>query len=131
MKKIMLILSAAVLLLCLINCSSEEKNKGRFAKNIPICIKQKIEKDYSVWRADEYCSADDTPKIYIFLDHPSVTLNMMGYDENCNFFLIEAGENTWNPLNPDCFVWGYLLSDGTIEYKEDIYHFKRTVFTQK
>jgi len=131
MKKIMLILSAAVLLLCTTTCNSDEKNKGAFAKNIPKCLKQKIENSNWIWRADEYCSTHDTRKIYIYYYHPSETLTMMGYDEYCNFFMVEPEEGTPNPNDPNGFVWGFLLSDGTIEYEEDIYHFKRIVFTQK
>ena len=120
MKKMMLILSAALLLLCLTNCNSE---KNRFAENIPICIKQKV--NDQIVRIDEYCSTDDTKRIYVFFHEPTLPYSGVVYDEDCNFFLIKWGP--CNPLNPG----GFMLSDGTIEYKDDIYHFKRTVFKQK
>jgi len=129
MKKIILILSAAVLLLCTTTCNSEETNKGRFAKNIPACIKQTIKDDILIIQVEEYCSTDGTKKIYTFLSFHSP--GIIGYDENCNLLFIQTEE--WRPLDPDGFVWGFLLPDGTIKYKyeEDIYHFKRIVFTQK
>jgi len=133
MKKIMLFLSAAVLLLCATTCDSEEKNKGRFAKNIPVCIKERIKDDGWIVRADEYCSTDDAKKIYNFVHCPFPFLDtmMFWYDENCNFFLVQSEEYPVRVFNPDDWVWGFLLPDKTIEYKEDIYHFKRIVFTQK
>ena len=133
----MLILSVAVLLLCLTNCNSEEE-KGDFAKNIPACIKKTIKGSDWVIFVDEYCTKNATKKIYAFLtenDHSSLPYILMGYDKNCNEFLInEEGAPSFNPIPPyppGLFVYATLFPDGTIEYKDDIYHFKRTVFKQK
>jgi hypothetical protein len=130
-KNIIVILSIIALLLCISACEREYKNKGRFEKNIPACIKELIKGQGWVIRAEEYCSKDDTKKIYLFLDHPQSTVCLIGYNENCNYFLVKSDEYDCNTLNPDCWVWGEMLPDGTIEYKEDIYRFNRVVFTQK
>ena len=130
MRKIMLFLSAAILLLCVTTCSSDE-NKGRFKKNIPECIKQKIKDQDWIIRADEYCSKDNIKKIYIIYDHPQSIICLIGYDENCDEFLVKSDEYNCKPLNPECFVWGEMLPDGTIEYGGDIYRFKRVVFKQR
>jgi len=129
MKKIILALCAAALLLCTTTCSSEETNKGRYAKNIPACVKGKIKSTDVIFRADEYCSTDGAKRIYDFATPPAymVTWN----DEECNgFMVVEREAPSLNP-NQDDWDMGYLLPDGTIEYKNDFYHFKRIVFTQK
>ena len=131
MKKVILLLCAAVLLLCLTSCNSDEIYKGRFAKNIPACVKQRIKEQDWVIRAEEYCSKDDTKKIYIFNEHPQSTVCLFGYDENCNNFIVKSDEYDCRALRPECFVWGEMLPDGTIEYEEDIYSFKRIVFKQR
>jgi len=131
MKKVILLLCAAVLLLCLTSCNSDEIYKGRFAKNIPACVKQRIKEQDWVIRAEEYCSKGNTKKIYIFIDHPLSTLCPMGYDENCSYFLVKSDEYNCNPNAPSCWVWGEMLPNGTIEYKEEIYHFNRIVFKQR
>ena len=51
----------------------------------------------------------------------------MGYDENCNFFFIEQEGSPWHALYSE----GLVLPDGTIAYRENIYHFKRIVYKQK
>ena len=119
----MLSLSVVLFLLCAIAGCSKEKNS--LAKNIPECVKRHI--DNSICRVDEYCSIDNT-KIYVLFDcyTPPIYLTM-GYDENCNFFFIEQEGSPWHANEPGAFV----LPDGTIEYREDIYHFKRTVYLNK
>jgi len=129
MKKLILFLSAAVLLLCTTTCSSEDENKGRFARNIPTCIKEIIKDSPSITRCGEYCSTDDTKKIYELVGPPG--FGSTGFDENCNLFLIPSEEFPIIVTNPDDWDWAFVLPDGTIKYKEDIYHFKRVVFTQK
>jgi len=116
------------LLFCATTCS---KNKDFLAKNIPECIKQHIKEQSWVICVEEYCSKNDTKKIYIFKNHPSFKVCLMGYDENCNLFLVKSDEYNCIPNDPDEWVWGEVLPDGTIEYKDDIYHFKRIVFTKK
>ena len=129
MKKIILFLSVAALLLCTTTCSSEEKNKGIFKKNVPECVKKMIKNTNVILRADEYCSTDDTKRIYDFVSPPNYIV--MWNDEKCNaFFVVEKGLPSLNP-NQDNWIKGYLLPNGTIEYKDDIYHFKRIVFTKK
>ena len=126
MKRITLLLSAAILLLCTTTCNSEE-NKGRFAKNIPVCVKERIRENKEVCCVDEYCNIGDIKKIYIFFDHFTLPYITMGFNEDCKFFFIKQEGSPWIALNPE----GFVLPDETIEYKEDIYHFKRTVFKQK
>jgi len=121
------VLGVVVLLLCATTC---KKNSEPFAKNIPECIKQHIKGQSWVISADEYYNKDDIKRIYIFNDHPSSKVCLIGYDENCNFFFIKSDDYNCMPLNPDEWVWGEMLPDGTIEYKEDIYLFKRVVFTK-
>ena len=123
MKKVMLSLSVVLCLLCAIMGCSKEKTS--FAKNIPECIKEMINKQ--TYRVDEYCSVDDTLSLYVFFDEVTLPNITLGYDENCNFFFIEQEGSPWHALEPGAFV----LPDGTIEYKEDIYHFKRTVYLNK
>jgi len=120
MKKVMLCLSVALFLLCTIICCSKEKET-----KIPECIKKNI--DNSICRVDEYCSIDDTKSIYVFFDcyTPPIYLTM-AFDENCNFFFIEQEGSPWHALYSE----GFALPDGTIEYREDIYHFNRIVFKQ-
>ncbi|MCL2289290.1 MAG: hypothetical protein FWC34_01090 [Bacteroidetes bacterium] len=129
MKKMILFLSAVILLLCLTTCKSDEENKGRYAKNIPDCVKEKIKNSPGIIRCREYCNTEGTKKIYELV-FPS-GFGTMGLNESCKSFLIESEEYTPIPASPDLWDWGYLLPDGTMEYKEDIYHFKRIVFTQK
>ena len=133
----MVFLSVIALLLCINSCDPEYKNKGRFAKDIPKCIKQSIEKE-RVIRADEYCVPNGMKKIYHFiledvmLHGELVSWPPQMYDENCNFLFIQTEEFTWIPSpHIDNLVFGYLLPDGTIEYEDVIYRFKRVVFTQK
>jgi len=125
MKKIILFLGVTILLLCVTNCSSEETKKGRFAKEVPTCIQQKVNEQ--IVRIDEYCSTDDTKRIYVVFDHFTLPYISTGYDENCRLFFIKQEGSPWVALNPE----GFVLPDETIEYQEDIYCFKRTVFTQK
>jgi hypothetical protein len=79
------------------------------------------------YRVDEYCSVDDTLSLYVFFDEFTLPYITTGYDENCNLFFIEQEGSPWHALYSE----GLVLPDGTIEYREDIYHFKRTVYKQK
>jgi hypothetical protein len=120
MKKVMLGLSVALCLVCaIIGCSKENETK------IPACIKERI--NNQICRVDEYCSVDDSLSLYVFFDEVTLPYITLGYDENCNFFFIEQEGSPWHALEPGAFV----LPDGTIEYREDIYHFKRTVYLNK
>lgn len=54
------------------------------------------------------------------------------YDEHCAFLLINMEDYTWTPSSSlDDMPIGNFLPNGTIEYKDEIYHFTRIVFTQK
>ena len=130
MKKVMLFLSVTICLVCAIICCSKEKNS--FAKNVPECIKERIKDNYC-WRIKEYCTTDGTKRTYNFLSNPSQSISATWYDDNCNFSLVNSEEDPVHVLEPDdpIWNWGYLLPDGTIEYREDIYHFKRTVYLNK
>ena len=99
-----------------------------YAKNIPECIKQQIKQQI---RVEEYSCKEDIKKIYIFIDPPPFKVCLMGYDDNCNLFLVKSNEYDCRPLEPKEWMWGEMLPDRTIEYKEVVYYFKRNVFTKK
>jgi hypothetical protein len=137
MRKIGLIFGTIALMFYINACEPEYKNKGKFANGIPKCIKQSIKKD-RVIIAEEYCASDGIKKIYrlimedvIWKGKPAHWPDQM-YDENCNRLMIDTEEFAWNPA-PECgdLVVGYLFPNGTIEYNDVIYSFKRIVFTQK
>jgi hypothetical protein len=64
-----------------------------------------------IMNVKEYCSMDGNKKIYTY---NVLEMGSIGYDENCNTFLLQSEENTINPIDPDYWVWIFLLSDGTI-----------------
>jgi len=121
--------SYVLLVFLLYSATTCSKKSDSFAKNVPECIKQHIKGQTWVICVEEYCSQDDTQAIYIFHDRSKICL--IGYDENCKLFLVKSEEYNCNPFNPSCWLWGEMLPDGTIEFKEDIYHFKRIIFTKK
>jgi len=131
-------LGVIALLLCVTTC---KKNSDFFAKNIPECIKQKIKADDLIINAEEYCTQDGVKKIYRFKMRKvifnkddfrdTIQIPPQTWDENCNLFLLDSDEGTFKPLNPEEWVWANLLPDGTIKYKDNIYHFERIVFTRK
>ena len=107
-------------------------NKGHFAKDIPVCIKQKIEEDctvvlveeyyISMYSLDEYCNV--AKRIYIFTHDMVSFLRLDGYDENCNHFFIG------NDLDP-VFGVAEFLPDGSVKYNKKEYSLSRIVFKQK
>jgi hypothetical protein len=133
-KNIIVILSIIALLLCINACEREYRNKGRFEKNIPACIKQTIKEGWIV-SAEEYCSTDGAKRIYRFMMGDVIFNDIVikqspeMMDDECNEFFVEFDE--YPTLIPAELERGYSLPDGTIEFKEDIYHFKRIVFTKK
>jgi len=136
-KHLTVLWSYGLMVFLLFSATTCSKNKDYLAKNIPECIKQKIKDDNLIVSAEEYCTPDGIKKIYCFIMGEVIFKGCVlqpppqTWDDNCNLFLLDSDEYTPNPLNPDEWVWGYLLPDGTIEYKENIYHFKRIVFTKK
>jgi len=137
MKRIIVLLSAITLLLCINAC--EPQNKGHFEKGIPKCLKQTIKEVCEITSVEEYCNENGTKKIYHILDNMAkgeIRTSLLMCDENCSNFIAWGEENPPRPLNPNDSIWNamdfsYLLQDGTIEHKGEIYHFKRIVFTQK
>jgi len=130
MKKMILFLSIVALTLCIISCEKAPRNKGHFSKDIPKCLQQLVKENLSITYVEEYCSVDGSKKLYNPMP-PAIGLLM--YDENCKFVTVQSEEYPWHVVEPEdpIFNWGYLLPDGTVDYKENIYHFKRIVFTQK
>jgi hypothetical protein len=139
MKRI-LIVSTFLLLIAIVfsACEKRCKNKGSFAKNIPECIKESIKKDCGVVCTEEYFAFNGTNTIYRFIMKDVVWEGTpmhypdQAYDENCNFILLQTEEHEYNSgLSGGEVIFAYLLSNGTIEYDDVIYNFKRIVFTQK
>ena len=137
----MILLIAITLLFCINACEKEIENKGRVKKNIPECVKEKIKHDLGIATAEEYCNEDGTKKIYYLIytkdslkGFPPPPLSYV-YAEDCDGLFVQMADN------PIIFVLGdgtimntpvaTLYPNGTMEYKGDIYYFKRTVFTQR
>ena len=136
MKKIIVLLNAILLLLCINACEPTLRNKGHFEKNIPKCLKQTIMNDYWIRSVKEYCTENGAKKIYYIDDAGrSWAGNFLTiYDENCNAWLMWTEENPPRPAPNDWFddsSYTCLLSDGTIRHESELYYFKRIVFTQK
>ena len=136
MKRNVLLL-AIIALLGINACEKQPQNKGHFEKNIPKCLKEQVKQDRSIESVKEYCNENGTERIYYFdygenpiwqgFENP-----LWVYDENCSFLAINSEDHTWIPSSSlDDMPIGNFLPNGTIEYKDEIYHFKRIVFTQK
>ena len=130
MKKVMLFLSVTLCLVCAISSCSKEKKDDRFEKNVPFCIKQYLIENNWIMSANEYCTNEGAKRIYNFLYNSSQPYGTLWRDEQCNLFIVESEEGTLGGELPEGWGLGYLFHDGTIEYRDDIYHFNRIVFTQ-
>jgi hypothetical protein len=118
-------------------CEKYPKNKGNFERKIPPCIKENIKNWIGVICVEEYCTKGGTRKIYHFIYKEGTFMAypapLFVYDENCSSLLIQTEENPFivNPDHIDVTMFGTMYPNGTIEYKDEIYSFKRIVFTQK
>ncbi|MDR2970500.1 MAG: hypothetical protein LBU83_01025 [Bacteroidales bacterium] len=130
MKIVIPILSIVAFILWLTSCEKAPKNKDYLAKDFPKCLQQLIKEDLSITYVEEYCSEDGSKKLYNPMP-PEIGLLM--YEENCKFVTVQSEKYPWTVNAPEdpIFNWGYLLSDGTVDYKGNIYHLKRIVFTKK
>ena len=75
----------------------------------------------------EYCNTNGSKRIYCFKDfeRPDVTF-LTAYDEDCFMLQLLLWRYPENSVFPHK-GYALILSDGTIEYKGDIYHFNRVV----
>ena len=140
MNRRILIVSTFLLLIAIgfSACEKRCRNKGSFAKNIPECIKKSIKEHCGVVCVEEYYAPNGTDKIYRFIMEDVILHGTpmhwpdQAYDENCNIILLQTEEHEWIP-GPSEYgvIVAYLLPNGTIDYDDVIYDFKRIVFIQK
>ena len=147
MKQIFALLSIITLLLCINACEKEPKNKGRFEKNIPECVKEKIKRDIGIGTAEEYYNESGTKKIYYLTYKEGIWGIYRGgtwiefpppfpflYDEDCDSSPVQTEDNPLVYAQNDTILLSMIATfypNRTIEYKGNIYYFKRTVFTAR